>query len=827
MGFELLLLIVGIAALTAGFKRLRTLEGEVARLRELVDGSVEPRVPFEIAEPTLQEVRAPRRKPLRETLPFSPRPEPLPEEPARASRTFESLIGGQLPIWVGGAALVISAFFLVRYSIESGLLGPAMRVVLAALFSLTLIALSEVARRYSKTRDDPRVAQVLAGAGTASAYGTLYIAAAQYHLVGPLAGFVLMIAITAAALWLALRHGPPTAVMALIGGFAAPLVAGFDAAGLGPLLVYLALFIAALFALAAHRGWRWLALAAVVAGFGWANLLIVLLGAEDTAGVGAFVVALAIGATLALPRTGATAGWLRAAPLVGGLVQLLVLAPTLDFGPIAWTFHLVLAAAALVLARRDPALEPAALAAAALVTVLVAAGLIAPERDVTPIAAVAATALFAGTGFAFSRRAPMWAAVALVGLAGPVLAAHVVAPELVPQAIWTLFELAAAAVAAAIAWRHRDRIDVRDVGLVGGTATAALLAGAGVTTAADWAWAALATVPVLLALGAWAHRIHDRDLARLPTLVLFVIAVLAFPILFEWLDLMRQSIGGAHLTYPLLPPLVDVARTVAAPALAAAALFAWPRSYGAARPRVAGALAVVAAACLYTLAKQPLAIATEIAFLMRGFTERAAITLAFAGIGWALATRTRFARTGAALLILAIARFAWFDLALLNPAAVTQQVGALPLLNTAVLLPTLLALATWRVGASLRWRWATLALTLVAVVAAVRQVAHGTLLTGPVGSGETWGYSAALLLLASAWLWRGLVTRQRYLRIAALALLTLVTIKVFLLDVAALGGLLRILSFLGLGLALIGIGWAYNRLIAKSEAPNHAAHPSP
>uniref|UniRef100_UPI003983A867 DUF2339 domain-containing protein n=1 Tax=Sphingorhabdus sp. TaxID=1902408 RepID=UPI003983A867 len=51
------------------------------------------------------------------------------------------------------------------------------------------------------------------------------------------------------------------------------------------------------------------------------------------------------------------------------------------------------------------------------------------------------------------------------------------------------------------------------------------------------------------------------------------------------------------------------------------------------------------------------------------------------------------------------------------------------------------------------------------------------------------------------------------LRLAGLLLLTLVTLKVFLVDAAALSGVLRILSFLGLGIALIGIGWAYGRLM--------------
>lgn len=817
MGAELLLLIAGLAGFGWLARRVTTLEREIERLHDRLDDGERYAEPAPApVRPAAQVVRAPAR------VIASPRPEALepawvddaPEpEPERA--TFESLAGGKLPIWIGGAALVVAGFFLVRYSIESGLLGPATRVALAALFSLALVAASEVARRLPATRDDPRIGQVLAGAGTASAYGTLYVAVAQYHLVGAVAGFALMVAITAAALFLALRHGPPTAIMALIGGFAAPLVAGFDAAGIGPLLAYLALFIAALFALAARRGWSWLALAALVAGFGWANLIVVLLDGRDTAGVAAFVVALAIGATLALPATGTTRGWLRAAPMVAGLAQLLVLAPTLDFGGIAWSFHLVLAAAALVLAWRDRALMPAALAAAALVTVLVGAALLAPERAATPLAAVVATLMFGGAGLALSRRADGWSIVALVGIAGPVLAAHAAAPDLAPKPLWTLLELAAAAAAALLAWRHRDRIDARDPGLVGGTAAAALLAAIGLASLAGPDWAPAALIPVILATGGWASRVDDPLLARLPAVALAAALLLAAePV--AWLtSAMLESVAGDRLPYPELPAFAVVARMIALPALAGAALLALPHGYGTARRSVMIALSVIAVAILYLAAKQPLAIGDGVRFTAWGFVERAAITLLFALAGWSLARRTRFTRTGHALAAVALARFVWFDLLLLNPVLVAQHVGPLPLANLAVLLPVALALVAATIASTRGWRLAALGLTLVAVAAAIRQLAQGTILTGVLGSGETWGYSAALLLLAVAWLWRGLATHARDLRIAGLALLTLVTLKVFLIDVAALGGLLRIVSFMGLGVALIGIGWAYGRIVAR------------
>jgi hypothetical protein len=832
VGTDFLLLILGAVAVGLLTRRIGALERTVAALcAELRVAELRGAAPRAAAiepepEQTLQPEPALLREPARvvDALASPPpaAPAPPPEPTATLAERFEALVAGKLPIWIGGAALVLAGLFLVRYGIESGLIGPAVRVVLAALFSAALLAGSEATRRLAATRDDPRLAQVLAGAGIASAYGTLYVAAAQYHLVGAAAGFACMVAITGGALFLSLRHGPPTAVMALIGGFAAPLVAGFDAAGVAPLLGYLALFIAALFSLAAARGWTWLAIAAILAGFGWANLVVLLLDGRDSTLVAAFVTALAIGATLALPRTGAVSPWLRAAPIVAGLAQLLVLAPALDFSPVAWCFHLVLAGAALYLARRDPVLEGAALAAALLVTTLLALALWGTPAPGTAslVAAAVATVLFAGTGLAWSREGTRWAAVALVGLAGPVLVAHLARPSLLPPAAWSLLELALAAAAAYLSWRHRDAAAPRDTGLVGGAATAALLAGIALSAPVPLAYASLALVPVLAALVWWGRRLGHPDVQALPALVALAMLLLAARPLADLGEAVATSLLGEELIYPLLPSARDALLALALPTLAiGAVLLRVPGSFGRWRTPVGIGTALVATAALYLLAKQPLAIATPERFVALGFHERAAITLLFAGAGVLVARRTAYTRVGRALVIAAVARALWFDLLLLSPVFAPQAVGALPLLNTAILLSTLLALAA-RSFPGREWRWTMLGFTLLAVAAAVRQLAHGSILTGPVSLAENWGYSAAYLALAIAWLWRGLTVPGSGLRTAGLLLLTLVTVKVFLLDVAALGGVLRILSFLGLGLALIGIGWFYRRTMARTAQPS-------
>ncbi|WP_213982617.1 DUF2339 domain-containing protein [Sphingomonas sp. dw_22] len=435
--FTFLLALAGATAFYVVFRRIAFLEDEVRRVESLLarfeQGSVDSS-PVAPNEPAVSAPAAAQPEPEPEPEPVATfAPEPAPVEPRPLPDfSLESLIGGRLPIWIGGAALVLAGFFLVRYSIESGLLGPATRTVLAALFGLALIAASEITRRLPATADDPRVAQALAGAGIASLYGTLYMAAALYHLITPLTAFAAVALVTAAAMALSLRHGPPTAVMALIGGFAAPLVAGFDAAGIGPLLVYLALFITALFGLAIHRGWGWLALTASVAGFGWINFLLAALQGRpgDLSTVGGFTMLLAAGAGAAFPATGLTNRWLRVAPLVAGFVQLLVLAPALDFGGLAWSFYLVLAAAALFLSWRRAVYLPGALAALGFLLVLEALALLQPERSATPIAAAIATLLFAVPGHLLASRRAGWPILALAVPAGPRLCAHLCAPWL-------------------------------------------------------------------------------------------------------------------------------------------------------------------------------------------------------------------------------------------------------------------------------------------------------------------------------------------------------------------------------------------------------------
>jgi uncharacterized membrane protein len=76
---------------------------------------------------------------------------------------------------------------------------------------------------------------------------------------------------------------------------------------------------------------------------------------------------------------------------------------------------------------------------------------------------------------------------------------------------------------------------------------------------------------------------------------------------------------------------------------------------------------------------------------------------------------------------------------------------------------------------------------------------------------ELYAYSAAWLLFGVALLAMGFLRGVAALRHAGMALVCIVVAKVFLIDMAGLQGLLRVFSFLGLGAALVGLGYAYRR----------------
>ncbi len=195
-------------------------------------------------------------------------PPPSPPAPAEPEPSFEERLGTRWVVWVGGVALALGAVFLVRYTIEQGLIGPGVRIMLGALFAAALIAAGEWSRRRETLSGVPGLPQasipaILTAAGTVAAYATAYAAYALYGFIGPGAAFGLLGVVGLATLAAALLHGPALAGLGLVGAYVTPFLISTKEPNFWALYLYLAVVTAAAFALARLRLWRWLAVAAV------------------------------------------------------------------------------------------------------------------------------------------------------------------------------------------------------------------------------------------------------------------------------------------------------------------------------------------------------------------------------------------------------------------------------------------------------------------------------------------------------------------------------------------------------------------------------------
>jgi uncharacterized membrane protein len=503
-----LLGLLGLAGLLAAYFNLR---GRVARLeKEISEVRGGAAGLFEAAPRAgTEQGGAPPRPPGRETL----------------ASLFEQLVAGRLLIWIGGIALVVAGFFLIRHTIEIGLVTPELRMAAAAMFGLMLLACGEYARRRSFLADEPRVAQALVGAGIAVLYATAYGSWFLYGQIGGRTASALMLLISAAALALSLRHGLPTAVMGMVGGFLTPWLAGDPDGGALPILAYIALLDAAIFILAWRRGWGLLAAGAVALSFVWTGFLI--FGSPpDALAAGLFVVGLALAASLLRSREGRSLAFIQ--PLIIGLIELAVLVIRLDTDPRAWLLFGALAAVSLWLGARsaEARFAPPVGLALALLLLLIKAPI---DSDPTvPWVGVAITLMFAGVSIPLSTKDRVLRTLtACAALVGPVLILRLLRPGTLSPLGWGLAAAVLAAAALALLWLHRKDSAGRklpDSAMVAAGATAALLlamAGYDLTVrdfvSATW----LVTALALVAAGI---RIPDKAL-RLAGLLLLTATI--------------------------------------------------------------------------------------------------------------------------------------------------------------------------------------------------------------------------------------------------------------------------------------------------------------
>lgn len=802
---------------------------------------------------------------------ISPPSEPPPAAAARVRPAkkkkadddgFEKQFGTRWVVWAGGLALALGGIFLVRYSIQQGLIGPGVRIFLGALLAAALIAAGEWTRRKEKLSDlaglpAANIPSILTAAGTVVAFGTVYAAYALYDFLSPASAFVLLGIVAVSTLTASLLHGPALAALGLVGAYVTPLLVSAEVPNYWALYIYLAVVTGAAFALARIQLWRWLAITAIAFGLMW-----MFPGIRD-AGMGSLAAhAFHACAGLFLAAIFLVSGFfygpdeepgrvdgISSASLAAYLFAAAALVTATHHDGFVLSLFAALTAAAVAIAWRAEAATGVIPAAATLAVLVMAqwAAKIQVEHLIMPAGQLAgavpepeqaATGLhltlgagFAGlfgiTGFLAQGRSkqplvPMlWAGAAVLTPIAVLIALYYRIAGFdrsIPFAALALLLAALFATATEILSKRR-----KDPGLA--AAIAIFAAGAvgalalALTLVLEKGWL---TVALSLMVPGIAYVASKRPLPLLRKLTVVIGLVVLARIILE-----PRIVGADVGTTPIFNWLLW---GYGAPAVSFWLAGNILRKRGTdLAVSVADALAIIFTGALLLMEIRH--------YINGGNLDRRATNLAelaldvsagfVMSIGlerlrgridekvYHVAARLIFGGTLAAALFGLLIAY--------NPLLTGRPVGS-PFFNLILLgygLPAALAFVfalMARAKQSMRYRMvaagAAVILALAYFTLEVRTLYHGPVLSsGFTSEAEQYTYSVVWLAFGVALLIAGILLGSKPARLASAAVVILTVAKVFLVDMAGLQGVYQALSFIGLGVVLLGIGWFYQRLL--------------
>ena len=250
--------------------RVETLEGEVQHLRSSAAGGQKPAQPQTTAAATTHPATVDQPAPT-QSAPTQPAPAPAsapatatasapaPPPTREAGRTRHDwftavrawLFGGNTVVRVGVVILFFGVAFFLGYVAERGLLPVELRLSGAATAGAALLA---IGWRLREARRDYALA--LQGGGTGIVYLTVFAAVNFYDLIDATAGLGVMVVLVVLATVLAVtQNARNLAVLASLGGFLGPVLISQDGSPVA-LFSYYAALDAGIVAVAWFRAWH-------------------------------------------------------------------------------------------------------------------------------------------------------------------------------------------------------------------------------------------------------------------------------------------------------------------------------------------------------------------------------------------------------------------------------------------------------------------------------------------------------------------------------------------------------------------------------------------
>jgi uncharacterized membrane protein len=235
-------------------------------VEKIVERPIIVEKPIEIPKPIIETPKVIVEPPKIEEIPqvaFPPltKPEPVvvppappkPKGPSFFERNpdLEKFIGENLANKIGIGILVIGIGFFVKYAIDQEWIGVIGRVFIGILCGGILLGTAHWLRKKFTA-----FSSVLVGGGIAVLYLTIYIAFNTYHIFESPVAFGLMVVITGFAVLFALAYDRvELAVVALLGGFASPMMASSGEGNYVALFIYITILDVGMMVLSFYKKW--------------------------------------------------------------------------------------------------------------------------------------------------------------------------------------------------------------------------------------------------------------------------------------------------------------------------------------------------------------------------------------------------------------------------------------------------------------------------------------------------------------------------------------------------------------------------------------------
>nr|WP_311529963.1 DUF2339 domain-containing protein [uncultured Ralstonia sp.] len=247
--------------------------GTFAAPADVAAAAVEPPPAMAEALPPVETPAVPAPPPVAVPQPLpQPARQPAPHEPDWVERAVGAardwLLGGNSVVRVGILILFFGVAFLLKYAADNSLLPVEFRLAGVAVGAIVLLGIGW------RLRDKrPGYALVMQGGGVGVLYLTVFAATRMVPLLTPGMAFALLVLICALAAGLAVKQNAPAlAFTGSAGGFLAPILISTGQGSHVALFSYYALLNAGIFAIAWFRAWRALNLLGFVFTFGIATV---------------------------------------------------------------------------------------------------------------------------------------------------------------------------------------------------------------------------------------------------------------------------------------------------------------------------------------------------------------------------------------------------------------------------------------------------------------------------------------------------------------------------------------------------------------------------